>query len=87
VWILCAAARQVEIAPDIGHARCGRRKLPDEIEDAVSLKLVVHKPRLCAGEAIEMTADRAAAREQFAGCTGAGILASQLFSQLRELRF
>ena len=78
VRVLCAAVRQVEIASDIGHARCGWRKLSDEIEDAVLLKLVVYKPRLCAGEAVEMAADRAAAREQFTICAGAGIFASQL---------
>ena len=78
VRVLRAAVRQVEIAPDIGHARCGWRKLSDEIEDAVLLELVVYKPRLRAGEAVEMTADRAAAGEQFAIRTGAGKFTSQL---------
>src|SRR4051794_32625972 len=76
--VLRAAVWQVEIAPDIWHACCGWGNLSDKIKDAISLKLVIYKPRLGAGEAVEMTADRAAAREQFASCAGAIVFTSQL---------
>jgi hypothetical protein len=86
VRVLGAAVRQVEIASDIGHARYGWRKLLDEIEYAVLLKLVIYKPRLDAGETVEMAADGAATREQLTTCFGAGIFASQLFGQCRKSR-
>jgi hypothetical protein len=87
VWVLCAAVRKVKIASDIGHSGRGRRKLSDEFEDALLLKLVVYKPRLSAGEAIEMAADRAAAREQPTTCADAVEFAAQLFGQCRRSRF
>src|SRR5262245_16296244 len=87
MWVLRAAVRQVEIASDIGHAPRGARKLSDKIEDAVLLKLVVYKPRLGAGEAVEMAADSTAAREKITVCFDAGKFAAQLFSQCRKPRF
>jgi hypothetical protein len=73
VWVLCAAVRQVEIASDIRHAGRGWQKISDKIEDAVLLKLVVYKPRLGAGEAVEMATDHATARKQLTICAGPGI--------------
>src|SRR5262245_62183528 len=79
VWVLRAAVRQVQIASDIGHAPCGRRKLSDELEDTVLLKLVIYEPRLGTREAVEMAADRTAAREQITIYFGAGEFTAQLF--------
>src|ERR1700675_369428 len=50
------------------------------------LKLFIDESRLGAGEAVEMAADRATAREQLTICVGASIFASQFVAECREPR-